>query len=435
MGLGQAIVRIGLSIGWVLTMSATLSAQTDSADTIAARIAEIERPRILAKADQYLDESPRTVTADVCERSAGGPHDFYSEGDYWWPNPKDPDGPYIRRDGESNPENFIAHRQAMIRLSEIVGALTSAYVLTEDERYAAAAVQHMQAWFIDEATRMNPHLLYAQAIKGRHTGRGIGVIDTIHLTEVALAAKVLARAEAFSQQDQQAVRQWFRNYLDWLTEHPYGLAEKAEDNNHGVCWSMQAAAFALLVEDEELLAWIRQNFKENLLVNQMGPDGSFAKELGRTKPYGYSLFVIDAMAGVAQIASTPEDDLWTYESEDGQSMSRGLKYIAPFIKDKSGWPLPPDVAYHDKWPVRQPCLVLGALHLDRPDLLETWARLEADPTTYEVLRNLPLRHPLVWLAATGDKRVPAAQDNPCGSCGDHCDHVISGAGHRLPQQR
>ncbi|MEC8778547.1 MAG: alginate lyase family protein, partial [Verrucomicrobiota bacterium] len=63
----------------------------------------MERPRILAKAKTYLSEKPRTVTADRCERSEGDAHDFYSEGDYWWPNPEDPDGPYVRRDGETNP--------------------------------------------------------------------------------------------------------------------------------------------------------------------------------------------------------------------------------------------------------------------------------------------------------------------------------------------
>ncbi len=376
------------------------------------QVAEIERPRILAKAKEYLQAEPRTVTADICERSAGGPHDFYSEGDYWWPNPDDPEGPYIRRDGESNPDNFIAHRQSMIRLSEIMGTLTSAYLLTKDEEYAEAAVMHLNAWFVETETLMNPHLLYAQAIKGRHTGRGIGVIDTLHLTEVALAAKVLERSESFADEDQAAVRTWFRRYLDWLTTHPYGLTEKAEDNNHGVCWSMQAAAFATLVDDQELLTWIRKNFQSNFLVNQMAKDGSFPNELGRTKPYGYSLFVIDAMAGVAQIASDEGDNLWEYKAESGQSMRIGLNYITPYVRDKSSWPLKPDVAYFDEWPVRHPCLILAAIHFQDPTLLETWKELEADPTTYEVLRNLPLRHPLVWLAAKQDPAADSPKKQP-----------------------
>jgi len=201
-------------------------------------LAEIERDRILPKAAQYLKEAPITVTADQCPRSAGSTHDFYSEGDYWWPNPDDPDGKYIRRDGETNPDNFVAHRKSLMRLSDIIGTLASAYTLTDDKVYVEHAVKHLKAWFVTDATRMNASLLYGQAIKGRHTGRSIGVIDTIHLVEVARGAKVLMQSEAFNDADAQAVKQWFGDYLTWINTHEYGLKEKQHPNNHGVCWSM-----------------------------------------------------------------------------------------------------------------------------------------------------------------------------------------------------
>ncbi len=179
----------------------------------------MERPRILAKAKTYLSEKPRTVTADRCERSEGGAHDFYSEGDYWWPNPEDPDGPYVRRDGETNPANFIAHRQSMIRLSELMGTLVSAYLITKEETYASKAVTHLRAWFVEPKTRMRPSLLYGQAIKGKHTGRSIGIIDTLHLVEVARGAKILCASPSFAVADQKAVKAWFGDYLDWINSH------------------------------------------------------------------------------------------------------------------------------------------------------------------------------------------------------------------------
>src|SRR5688500_4112688 len=148
-------------------------------------VKQLDRDRVLNAADDYLKEEPVTVTAMSSPRSAGGKHDFYSEGDYWWPDPSNPDGPYIQRDGQTNPQNFVAHRHAMIRLSKIIGALASAYSITGDEKYVRSAIPHLKAWFVDTVTMMNPSLLYAQAIKGRATGRGIGVIDTIHLMEVA----------------------------------------------------------------------------------------------------------------------------------------------------------------------------------------------------------------------------------------------------------
>ena len=148
---------------------------------------------MLGAAERYLREPPVTVTAFPAARSAGGRHDFYSEGDYWWPDPRSPDSPYVRRDGETNPENFVAQRDAMRRLSQVVPALVAAFQITGDARYAGAAAAHLDAWFVNESTRMSPHLLYGQAIKGRATGRGTGIIDTIHLVEVARAAWVLER--------------------------------------------------------------------------------------------------------------------------------------------------------------------------------------------------------------------------------------------------
>ena len=110
-------------------------------------------------------DKPVTVTAAHSPRSAGGLHDFFSEADYWWPDPKNPDGPYIQRDGMSNPDNFVEHRRAMVRLSLIVPALAAAYKLTRNRKYAGHAALHLRAWFVDDATRMNPNLQYAQAIK------------------------------------------------------------------------------------------------------------------------------------------------------------------------------------------------------------------------------------------------------------------------------
>jgi len=373
------------------------SAPLKAADKPAFDIVEIERPRIMAKAAKYLSEEPVTVTASHSPRSAGGVHDFFSEGDYWWPDTNNPDGPYIQHDGLSNPNNFVEHRHAMIRFSEIVGTMTSAYILTGDEKYAQHAAKHLKAWFVDPATKMNPNLLYSQAINGRFTGRSTGVIDTIHLVEVARSAELLKGSPSFSARDYEAVKAWFRDYLTWLTTHPYGLEERAAKNNHGICWSMQAAEFAKLAGDEDVLNWVRNEFKNVYLTRNMTNSGGFPAELGRTKPYGYSLFVIDAMAGIAQIASTPGDNLWTYQTPDGRGMAKGLEFIFPYIADKSKLPYKHDVLYWDQWPVRQPCLLFGGIALNKPEYLEVWKKLKADSDVDEVKRNVPLRHPLLWV--------------------------------------
>lgn len=357
----------------------------------------LERPRVLRRARQYLREPPVTVTASHSPRSAGGLHDFFSEGDYWWPDPANPDGPYIQRDGMTNPDNFVLHRHAMIRLSLQVPALAAAWKLTRDRRYAAHAARHLRAWFVDERTRMNPHLLYSQAIKGRFTGRGIGIIDTVHLVEVARAIPAIAQSGALSTSDATAVHGWFDAYLKWMTTHEYGAAERDAKNNHGTCWVMQVAEFARYIGNDALTLFCRNRFKEVLVPGQLGPDGSFPLELARTKPYGYSLFNLDAMATVCQILSTREDNLWTWELPDGRGMRKAMAFMVPYIANKQTWPHKPDVMHFDKWPIRQPALLFGGLALTRPEYLALWRTLDPDPTTDEVIRNYFVRQPVLWV--------------------------------------
>ena len=359
-------------------------------------LAATERPRVLRLANRYLSERPVTITAASSPRSAGGRHDYFSEGDYWWPDPANPDGPYIQRDGMSNPGNFNDHRLALIRLSLHVPALAAAWRLTGDARYAEHAIRHLRAWFADELTLMNPHLLYAQAIKGRVTGRGIGIIDTLHLVEVARAITAIEKAPAWKAGEREAVRDWFARYLKWMTTHEYGIAERDARNNHGTCWVMQVAEFARYTGHAELTAFCRDRFKTVLVPNQIAADGSFPEELRRTKPYGYSLFNLDAMTGVCQILSTTDHNLWTWQLSDGRGVRKALEFMTPFIADKSRWPHKPDVMYFDQWPVRHHSLLFGGLALGRPDWIALWRRLDPDPDVAEVVRNYFVRQPVLW---------------------------------------
>ncbi|WP_425637607.1 alginate lyase family protein [Algoriphagus yeomjeoni] len=359
-----------------------------------------ERTRVIRLAEEYAKEKPITVTAESSTRSAGGIHDFYSEGDYWWPDPANPDGPYIQRDGLTNPENFTAHREAMIRFSQISGALASAYLVTKDDKYVKALAPHLKAWFIDEATRMNPNLLYAQAIKGKVSGRGIGIIDTIHLMEVAKAIQAVEGSEVIPASEIQQMKDWFSEYLTWITTHPYGIDERDHGNNHSVCWAMQAAVFAKLVGNQEVLDYCKEMYKTVLLPDQMAEDGSFPLELKRTKPYGYSLFTLDAMATLCQVYAEDEENLFSYQSPTGKSLAKGISFLFPYVEIKNTWPYQKDVMYWDKWPVRHSFLLFGGMAYQNEKYLALWNTLDADFDTPEVIRNMPVRFPLLWLSDT-----------------------------------
>ena len=360
-------------------------------------VSSILQKEIIKNGKWAIDQQPITITNERCSRSAGGIHDFYSEGDYWWPDPKDSSAPYIQRDGETNPNNFVAHRKAMIRFSQIIGSLASAYIVSKDEKYVQKAFIHLNAWFINEETKMNPSLLYAQAIKGKVTGRGVGIIDMIQMMEVAQGVSVMQNAKMVNKADLAKIKNWFSEYLNWISTHQYGIDEKNALNNHGTCWTMQVAVFAKFVGNQNLLDTCKQRFKTILLPNQLAKDGSFPLELKRTKPYGYSLFNLDAFATLCHVLSNKKEDLWEYNLQDGRTLKKAIEFMYPFVKNKNTWTFKKDVMYWDEWPVSQPFLIFGYQQYKNVEWLKTWTELNHSPINEEVIRNLPVRNPLIWL--------------------------------------
>ncbi len=256
-----------------------------------------------------------------------------------------PGGAYIRRDGLSNPKRFEDHRQAII---------------------------------------------------GLNTGRGIGIIDTLHLVEVARATQQLfTQKDLFNQEESNALRQWFAEYLGWLRTSANGLDEADEANNHGSCYLLQVAAFAGIANNQSELSWCRARFRE-LIDGLVAADGRQPLELAWTKPFGYCLFNLDVLSACAHQLSSKTLNLWHYRNSLGGSLEQALAYMAPFIAETSRWPHAQDVEYWNEWPVRHPSLLFGARALVRADYLKLWERLNADPETPEIIRNFPIRQPLLW---------------------------------------
>lgn len=360
-------------------------------------VASIDRERILKGANVALAIAPISITQFRSKLSEGGLNDFYSNGDYWWPDPTKPNGlPYVQRDGQTNPDNFNQHRLSVRQLRDAVAALGAAYKITRDEKYATKAAELLRVFFIDSATRMTPHLKYAQAIPGVSLGRGIGIIDTLHLIEVPMAIEALEKSKSFPVELTTGLRQWFSDYLDWMVISKNGQDEAATKNNHSVAFFLQAAVFARFTHDEARLDACRRQFKEVFVPNQMALNGSFPAELARTKPYAYSIFQLDNMATLCQVLSNSENNMWLFSLPDGRCMRKAIDFLYPFLADKSKWPLKPDVQAWAGWPARQPSLIFGGLAFHEDNYTELWAKLPADPTDPEVQRNIAITQPLLW---------------------------------------
>lgn len=376
-------------------------------------VARIDQERILTAAAKAMMSAPLTITQFRAPLSQGGPNDFYSNGDYWWPDPGKPDGlPYVQRDGQSNPNNFNEHRRCLTQLSEAIAVLGAAYEITHEERYAQKAAELLRVFFLDPATRMKPSLNYSQAIPGRTAGRGTGIIDTLHLVEVPVAAAILQHSPAFPSGVLAGLQKWFRDYSDWMLSSANGQQEAAARNNHSVAFYLQLAVFARFTGNEALLDQYRRQFKQVFIPMQMATDGSFPAELRRTKPYGYSIFQLDNMATLCQVLSTPADNLWTFSLPDGRGIRAAMAFLYPYLADKAKWPHKPDVQAWEAWPARQPCLVFAGLALDQPQYLHLWEKLPPDPADPEVRRNIAITQPLIWLSFTQQIQQASASMKP-----------------------
>jgi len=365
--------------------------------SIVNQIIEIERDMVIKRADKFLNEKPRTVTASSSPRSMGGKHDFFSEGPYWWPDPANPDGPFIRHDGLRYPGRFQNHDDDLRNFSWIVGTQTSAWILTGEEKYVRSAMLHLNAWFVDTATHMNPNMLYAQAIRGICTGRGIGIIDAGQLMDVAQSVLILEKSPYASVNDIAKIKEWFTQFIGWMTTHPYGIDEMNAKNNHGSWWHAQIVSYARLAGDQNVLQLCRDHYKEILLPNQMAANGSFPEELARTKPYSYSLFNLDAMASMLWILSEKSADDWNYSLPDGRGMQKGLDFMLPFLKDKSKWTGAKDVDHWEVQPEARQFMLFAALAGNDPAWFYLWKSLAVKNDSDESRRSMMLKNPLIWI--------------------------------------
>ncbi|NLF30794.1 MAG: alginate lyase family protein [Planctomycetes bacterium] len=295
--------------------------------------------RLAGRAGEALSVTPPSVMDKTALPPSGDRHDYMSLGTYWWPNPDTPDGrPYVRRDGRRNPEGDSLDHP---RLSAMVAAcddLALAAYLTGASRQAEAAARLLRVWFLDDATRMTPHLEYAQAIPGICDGRDIGIIDTAtRLPYVVDAVGLLDAVGALAPAEMDGLRTWMDRYLQWLLDSPNGRGEAGQHNNHGTWYDVQLMALALFVGRRDVAERTAAGFGQRRIAAQIEPDGSQPFELARTRSLSYTTMNLVAFVRAATLAARVGVDLWTWRSADGRSLRGALDWLSPFAIGDSTW--------------------------------------------------------------------------------------------------
>jgi hypothetical protein len=305
---------------------------------------ETELTRLHKDATRWLAQGPWSVTSARPHNTPAGMHDFFSEGPYWWPDPANSNAPYVRRDGDVNPQRFTENHSDLSKLCDAVMCLaTAAHLLPEvrgAEQYGQHAWNLVRVWFADSKTRMNPNLEFGQAIRGRAWGRGIGLIDTvpmIHLVQGVMLLSVLPDRDASTERE---FRAWLRDFLGWMLTSEKGIDERDEGNNHSTWWAAQVAAYATYFKDDRALLEAWKLYFEKLVPGQLMPDGSAPKEEARTRSLSYSAMNLDGLAVLCRMGQFWNMELWEYEAANGASVAKSVAYLMPFLEDPTKWKKP-----------------------------------------------------------------------------------------------
>ncbi len=270
--------------------------------------------------------------------ASGSKHDYMSQAPYFWYDSTKPNGlPYIRRDGQRNPEiNNITDHEELAELGNSVQVLTASWHTTHLPKYSEKAAALLEHWFLDPATKMNPNLEYGQAIPGINNGRGIGIIETIPLIGLADAAHILEESPEWPAAKSQALKTWYSQYLHWLLTSKNGMEEHAAANNHGSWYLAQAVAIALFTGDTTTARQLAEEGKTKI-DHQVAADGKMPEELARTNGLGYSTYNLQALFTLARLAVYTKVDLWNYGNTQHAGIRTALDWLTPYALGSRKW--------------------------------------------------------------------------------------------------
>ena len=293
---------------------------------------------LIAEANKALKYGPVSVMEKNEVPPSGSKHDYMSLAPYHWPDPSKADGlPYMRKDGETNPEvKLYKDKEYLPELCSHVYTLALAHYYSGDKKYYNHAIQLISVWFLDTATKMNPNMNFGQAIKGENLGRGAGLIDARNFIKVIEAIELMNSKGVYPKEDLKNMQAWFAEFLQWMQTSKNGVDEMNAKNNHGVWYDALRLSISLFNGQKEDANKIIQNAQLRL-ANQMDEKNRFPLEMARTTSLHYSVFVIDAFLKIAKIAAATDVDFWDHQNKSKYTLKAAVDEMVPYLVQEKKW--------------------------------------------------------------------------------------------------
>ena len=370
-------------------LAATAASRRATAEPSSAHldVGLIEHDRVLAAATSALTAPIHTLSVIPSPNPAT--QVFYS---VLTPD-SDPTAPDKPRHG------FREHATALRLASSAIAALTAAFVLTHDDRYALRAGRFLYAWFVDPTTRMAADFTKAGFDPANSAATPACIVDLVPLAEIARSLSFLSDTAALSPPDLVATHAWFASLLAWLKEDRNAFIAREAKDHTASAWLLLASAVSRALADDATLETCSHRFRRPTLRNQINALGTFPHEITTAYPYRNTLFNFDLLAASAQLLSTPFDNLWLFELEDGPGMRSVAAYLYPAIRERAKWPQIADPEYFHDLPGRRPALLFAGRAFDRPEYVDLYRSLPdlANPPE-PIAASFPITQPLLFTA-------------------------------------
>jgi hypothetical protein len=351
--------------------------------------------RLRLDAERYLKEGPWTVTAERPKGTDLDPHEYYSESPSYWPDAANPTGPYLRRNGQSNPSVFTANRTALDSMCDAVLTLGTAAYLLDDARYASHAAHLIQNWFILPKTRMDPNMEHAGTIPGSRNGADLapgGVAEGRPLIRAIQGMEFLAKSGAWDPKDEAATRKWFEDYLHWLT--PAGPATAILRGDNPIWRAALEASAASFAEDAAAERRVFDSYRAPAFPRPPRATGAAAVNA----PAQSLAASLEGRAMICRIAQLHGVDLWSRPARTGGTIATAIDSLEASLADPRQWSKEQAAGFQSDGVY---LMAFAGMGLNKPDYVAEFRKLERPENAWLAMVDLLVGR---WEAAAHQTR-------------------------------